>query len=659
MFNESTYPFNFMTTGDGVDSDLVIPDSFGQCLSYEQQIAFILKLIEDIDTGVIVPDITADATVDQSTGTPSVTVVKTGEDEAPVFTFNFHNIKGETGQRGQQGEQGEQGETGRPGNDGADGISPTVTTTQIANGYRITITDADGSHVFDIYNGNDGETGPAGYSPTVTVQTITGGHSVTITDEDGDHSFNVMDGIDGTDGVDGVSPNISVTSITGGHQVSITDAQGTDTFNVMDGIDGTDGTDGSDGVSPVITSTAITGGHRITIVDAQGTTNVDVMDGATGATGNGIASTVLNQDYTLTITYTDGTTYTTPSIRGAQGAAGQNGTDGISPTVTVTDHTNYHHIEITSAGGTEQFDVYDGTDGSDGSDGISPTVTVRSITGGHQIEIVSAGGTEQFDVMDGSDGATGATGPAGPGVASGGTGNQMLVKNSSTDYDTRWVRNPMNPIAELILEDRTTYRPFCKLTFYQYPGNSNGMFVNIKQCGLVLEPDNLNTFNMSVTQGSTSTTVGLTMTGLSYLDFNRTLTAIIKQCAIFNQSIFSDNLVVHYEFRMYFSNTTRSGNEYLSSIPSIVQNYLGGTSITVTDEFQESSLFMLAKANSITVDDWVYYYYTMTLYTGKITTFGYSNGVLTTEVTLSKQNITVGTNDILIPVEGYNIYMTP
>src|SRR5690606_26973527 len=35
-------------------------------------------------------------------------------------------------------------------------------------------------------------------------------------------------------------------------------------------------------------------------------------------------------------------------------------------------------------------------------------------------------------------GATGATGPAGPGVAAGGTTGQMLVKASSTDYDTAW-----------------------------------------------------------------------------------------------------------------------------------------------------------------------------------------------------------------------------
>lgn len=41
-----------------------------------------------------------------------------------------------------------------------------------------------------------------------------------------------------------------------------------------------------------------------------------------GATGNGIANVALNADYTLTITYTDGQTETTGSIRGERGATG-------------------------------------------------------------------------------------------------------------------------------------------------------------------------------------------------------------------------------------------------------------------------------------------------------------------------------------------------
>lgn len=44
-----------------------------------------------------------------------------------------------------------------------------------------------------------------------------------------------------------------------------------------------------------------------------------------GEDGKGIDNVMLNNDYTLTLTYTDGTSYTTPSIRGEQGPKGDDG----------------------------------------------------------------------------------------------------------------------------------------------------------------------------------------------------------------------------------------------------------------------------------------------------------------------------------------------
>lgn len=61
---------------------------------------------------------------------------------------------------------------------------------------------------------------------------------------------------------------------------------------------------------------------------ARGETGLQGKQGETGATGNGIASTILNNDYTLTIQFTDGTSYTTPSIRGATGPQGKQGEKG-------------------------------------------------------------------------------------------------------------------------------------------------------------------------------------------------------------------------------------------------------------------------------------------------------------------------------------------
>lgn len=72
----------------------------------------------------VTPTITADATVDANTGTPSVAVEKTGTTENPKFTFKFENLKGpkgDTGARGPQGPQGEQGIAGAQGPKGDTG----------------------------------------------------------------------------------------------------------------------------------------------------------------------------------------------------------------------------------------------------------------------------------------------------------------------------------------------------------------------------------------------------------------------------------------------------------------------------------------------------------------------------------------------------------
>ena len=63
---------------------------------------------------------------------------------------------------------------------------------------------------------------------------------------------------------------------------------------------------------------------------ARGETGLQGKQSETGATGNGIASTILNDDYTLTIQFTDGTSYTTPSIRGKIGPTGSQGPQGLT-----------------------------------------------------------------------------------------------------------------------------------------------------------------------------------------------------------------------------------------------------------------------------------------------------------------------------------------
>lgn len=143
-----------------------------------------------------------------------------------------------------------------------DGTSATVVVTPITNGHRVTITDADGDHVFDVMDG---------VSSTISVSNITGGHRLTITDKTGVHTVDVMDGVKGNDGY---SPTVSITDIPGGYNVTITDKSGAHSYNILNG------SPGAPGFSPIVSTTAITGGHKITIQDKYQTQYFDVMDGS-------------------------------------------------------------------------------------------------------------------------------------------------------------------------------------------------------------------------------------------------------------------------------------------------------------------------------------------------------------------------------------------
>ena len=171
-----------------------------------------------------------------------------------------------------------------------DVISPYIRVEETEDGVIIICTDPDGTTTGEVYNGTDGVNG---VSPEVTVDSITGGHRVTITDAEGDHTFDVMDGVDGQDGHDGATgrtPEIFTTAVglaageTPYANTSGTIEQPLITFGIPAGQNGTNGTNGTDGVSPEVTIASITGGHSVTITDADhpaGQT-FNVMDGAQG-----------------------------------------------------------------------------------------------------------------------------------------------------------------------------------------------------------------------------------------------------------------------------------------------------------------------------------------------------------------------------------------
>ena len=99
--------------------------------------------------------------------------------------------------------------------------------------------------------------------------------------------------------------------------------------------------------------------------------------------GNGIASAELNADYTLTLSFDDGTSYTTPSIRGAAGEQGPKGDTGAA-----------------------------GPQGPAGADGVKGDKGDKGDTGATGPQ--GPQGEQGIQGPKGDTGATGATGPQGP-----------------------------------------------------------------------------------------------------------------------------------------------------------------------------------------------------------------------------------------------------
>lgn len=253
-----------------------------------------------------------------------------------------------------KGADGDPGADGEPGAAGKDGVSPTVSTSEIDGGTRVTITDGTGEHTFDVMNGLDG------------------GEAATPTIGDNGNWF--------INGQDTGKPSRGETGANGapGEKGDPGPAgpAGPEGPTGPAGADGATGKNGADGVSPTVATSAIESGTRVTITDVSGAHAFDVMNGTDGAKGADGAKGPQGDPGPAGPVGPEGPKGPEGPAgpAGADGATGPAGPDGVSPTVTTTAIDNGTRVTITDAVGEHTFDVLNGTGGGGG--GTTETFTV-------------------------------------------------------------------------------------------------------------------------------------------------------------------------------------------------------------------------------------------------------------------------------------------
>ena len=262
------------------------------------------------------------------------------------------------------------GRQGKPGSNGANGLSPTFAVTDITGGHRLTITDANGTKIFDVMDGSDG------YTP--------------------------VKGKDYSDGADGVGiQSIERTSGNGAagttdtYTITLTNGQ-TATFTVTNGKDG----EGAGDMTAVIYDP--TGKKK----DIFGYVDDKLKD--------------IDVDVTADeVTFSDGETfqrkYDAGELKGSPGYTPQKGVDyfdgedGVSVTrveqiTTSTEDGGTNVIRVTlSNGAAADFEVKNGSKGNPGDPGDSGPNEVSSATATNITGLLKGNGSTVQKAVPGTD----------------------------------------------------------------------------------------------------------------------------------------------------------------------------------------------------------------------------------------------------------------
>jgi hypothetical protein len=250
------------------------------------------------------------------------------------------------------------------GGGGGSAVSPTVEITPIANGHRVTITDINGNHTFDVLNGEKGEKGDTGkgFEISKTYPSIEAMNAGFATDGVPENSFVLIDtgnvedednaklfiktksgysyltdlsgaqGIKGEKGADGKTPYI---------QNGYWYIDGVNTNVKAQGVDGKDGVNGNDGENGlrgtgILNTTTGIASHNAVVGGVQAYYRISLSTLKTNSKVNEVlvGDTVRYSAFLYPIIYVDNEyAYMTTrvSIQGSNGTDGKDGTDGKTP----------------------------------------------------------------------------------------------------------------------------------------------------------------------------------------------------------------------------------------------------------------------------------------------------------------------------------------